>query len=536
MGDGSSNTSTTPGMQPATSNSSPYTITTCVHGLESNSGEAWKAFDQEPAYGDRWCTSSCYYGQHPEYKPEEFLPSTWNTDPSNIMIDLGEGNEKCFDKFTYSRSEWDCEYFEIHAFILQGSNVSGVAVTDAIDSSDWDELYSWNMQEWVAPPPDYPNDPHHYIYGENNWYPFHTFINNTAYRYYRICVRDEWNFSNGTGFSVQEFMFVEEAASNPTTYETSDMDTSGFSGIIDAMCNRCDVIEIAGLIDGIDAESNTPRDTISVGASDNFDAILMVGISSNISDLSDIIDVSAQYNVGNINISGVSESTDARSESASSLEEIGGARDSISANYEYRLTQADITGISAHVDALNFSQILSLYATSPRQYHCILTGSEAGLEDLIVPASSIQARLRQGEPNYLMIVTPGKALAADIAARPSGQLVVYMAIVHQGVEIIREEIARADLESIRIDEGPRSTSVTLSGHRTVTYSAQSSVLRDVNYRSVLESGALMIRCSRPDFYLRPGDTCTYGSDTFVAGLVQYTIGASQQIMTVTEAP
>ncbi len=253
MGDGSANNSTTPGMQPATSNSSPYTITTCVHGLESNSGEAWKAFDQEPAYGDRWCSSNCTYGQHTEYKPEEFLPSTWSTDPSNIMIDLGEGNEKCFDKFTYSRSEWDCEYFEIHAFILQGSNVSGVAVTDAIDSSNWDELYSWNMQDWVAPPPDYPNDPHHYVYGENNWYPFHTFINNTAYRYYRICVRSEWNFSNGTGFAVQEFMFVEESITEITTYE---VESTGTTLSFDSVSGYV-------LYDVNATESNSNSDTVS---------------------------------------------------------------------------------------------------------------------------------------------------------------------------------------------------------------------------------------------------------------------------------
>lgn len=217
MGDGSLNPSIISGMLPALSDDNPYTIRACYTGLKAGSGAVWKAFDQDLLYGERWCAANCTYGSHPEYIPEEFMPDEWSQADHNVLIDLGESNSKCFDKFSYSQSEYDCEYYTINAFIIQGSNNPSVAVADVITSPNWVSIYMFNESTWVSVPPLYEPDPHSYAwYNVNNWVPFHTFVNTEAYRFYRICVRNPYNFlGEGSSFSVNRFIFVEEVQPEP---------------------------------------------------------------------------------------------------------------------------------------------------------------------------------------------------------------------------------------------------------------------------------------------------------------------------------
>lgn len=173
--------------------------------------------------------------------------------------------------------------------------------------------------------------------------------------------------------------------------------------------------------------------------------------------------------------------------------------------------------------------------SSISRYRCVLTGLADGMANIELPIATLQSRLRQGDPSYIAVTVPGMDYAAAITARSNGEIVIYKSIVYRGVEYQREELARVTLEAIRTDEGGKSKTITLSGHKNNTYSAKSVSLAGVTYKSLQESGKLSFRCAEPDLYLRPGDTCNYGDDSFVTGLVQYTISPKSQSMTVTEA-
>jgi len=51
----------------------------------------------------------------------------------------------------------------------------------------------------------------------------------------------------------------------------------------------------------------------------------------------------------------------------------------------------------------------------------------------------------------------------------------------------------------------------------------------------LSGGKIRYRFPTANMNLNPGDTLTVGSDTFVAGLITYTIGVASQQMEVAEA-
>jgi hypothetical protein len=103
------------------------------------------------------------------------------------------------------------------------------------------------------------------------------------------------------------------------------------------------------------------------------------------------------------------------------------------------------------------------------------------------------------------------------------------------VESIRSELARVDFESIRTDKGPNSQSITLSGHSTVTEGASAVTLTGVTYRSLQADGKLRYRCAKPDFWLRPGQTAIYGSDSFTVGEISLNISSRTQSMEVAQA-
>jgi hypothetical protein len=156
------------------------------------------------------------------------------------------------------------------------------------------------------------------------------------------------------------------------------------------------------------------------------------------------------------------------------------------------------------------------------RYFFTLTGSP----DVEIPIASFQCRLRSGDPTYLAVTVPyTEEYAAAISARPDGEMVIEMALVMVGVEYVRSEIVRANLENIRLDQGPINATITLTGHKTVTSTPHAITLVNPVYRSVTD-GAVRLRFAEPHLYLRPGDTVTCDDDTFTADLISIFIGAS----------
>jgi len=208
--------------------------------------------------------------------------------------------------------------------------------------------------------------------------------------------------------------------------------------------------------------------------------------------------------------------------------------DSIERDFEaYRESQENFE-LSDSIDALNWSQWFRDNAErSTKVYYLTVTGAEDGTTDIEIPMESFQARKRSGDPTYLSAVVPF-SYASQISARSNGQIVVDMAY-KIGAEIsLREEIVRADIDDIRIDEGSRKGSISLFGYRTDSYVSQSSEVLDPIYRNVTD-GKLRYRFAVPDPYLNPGDVCTVGGDQFTVGSISYVVSARQQSMEVAEA-
>lgn len=166
-------------------------------------------------------------------------------------------------------------------------------------------------------------------------------------------------------------------------------------------------------------------------------------------------------------------------------------------------------------------------------------GESPALEDITLPMSSFQGRMRDGSPSYLACYIPNATAYADaIAARTNGDIVIQKGYRYQDGTTQLEEIARVDFESMRIDQGSGSASVTLVGHRTTSATTSKIVtVQGVSYYCLQEDGKRRIRATL-DLFLRVGDICVYGTgggDYMVVGYLSYTVSTELIIMEVTEA-
>lgn len=169
-------------------------------------------------------------------------------------------------------------------------------------------------------------------------------------------------------------------------------------------------------------------------------------------------------------------------------------------------------------------------------YQCILTGSTDGLDDLVIPISSFQSTLRDGDPSYLACVIPGSVdWIADIQARTNGEIIVKKGVKYHDGTINAEEICRVDYESLQLNRGGRSDSATLSGHKTVSAgTAKIRALSEVSYYGIQADGKRVFRAA-PDLFLRVGDQATYNGQMIVVGQIQHMVNATMAMMQVTEA-
>lgn len=178
----------------------------------------------------------------------------------------------------------------------------------------------------------------------------------------------------------------------------------------------------------------------------------------------------------------------------------------------------------------------SLVASATVIYTCTLTGDGDGLDDVTLPISSFQARMRDGAPSYVSCVVPNAALYESvITARANGDIVIKKGVRLPGGSLQLEEIARGNYDSVRIDQGPLSSSATMVGYKTVTSSAPKSwPVSNIEYRSVQASGARRYR-GGINLFLRPGDTAIVGSESIVVDTITYSVDPLRAVMEILEA-
>lgn len=197
--------------------------------------------------------------------------------------------------------------------------------------------------------------------------------------------------------------------------------------------------------------------------------------------------------------------------------------------------------ITLKTPALVWSLIASLRPSAQVIYYCILTGANESpaLDDLLIPISSFQARIRNGEPSYLSCVIPNPTDYVDgIIARSSGEIIIQKGYRLLDGTVNMSEIVRVDYETLGLDEGARSASATIVGHKTTTAtSAKERTVQGVSFYGLQHDGKRRFRASM-DLFLRPGDVAIYGSgddDSFIVGQITYIVDPSNGLMEVTEA-
>jgi len=185
---------------------------------------------------------------------------------------------------------------------------------------------------------------------------------------------------------------------------------------------------------------------------------------------------------------------------------------------------------------VSIGQAISL-ADANLIYYFTLTGDADGLDDIEIPISSFQSRLRSGASTYLSVVIPGVEYSNEISNRINGDLIIDAAFFVGSTEV-RQTIVWTHLDSIRVDEGPLNKSITLTGYRQETYTQKSITLQGSIYYN-LNGDLFSYRFAKPDLFLNPGDLVTVDGITFTADLVSYYVRATnrgiQTQMDVSEA-
>lgn len=214
-----------------------------------------------------------------------------------------------------------------------------------------------------------------------------------------------------------------------------------------------------------------------------------------------------------------------------------GISDVVTGDAEIEKAAADAAEANDSTDGFNWTAWrMANMDRAVVRYYCTITGTPDLSTDIDVAISSFQASKRSGYSTYVSIIIPGMEYAAEIAARPNGEIIIDMAYVVDGVESLREEILRADIEQINIYEGPRSRSINIIGHQDQAFVSKVSRIYNPIYRSRPVDGSYSFRFAVPDLYLSPGDTAQVGDDSFTVDTIVYRVsaGGGQTSMEVRE--
>lgn len=204
----------------------------------------------------------------------------------------------------------------------------------------------------------------------------------------------------------------------------------------------------------------------------------------------------------------------------------------INCNREFTRDTEDEIGMNAGVDAYNFTTWAAANIGRARKFFILtLTGGPDGVADVEIPFSSFQARKRSDSQSYISVVIRKFDYASQITARQNGDIVVEAVYYVDGIESLRQEIIRAPIDTITLDEGPKNRSISLSGYKTVTYHSRSVTLQNAIYKR-LSAGKLQYRFADVDLFLQPTDELTVGDDTFTVGNITYYVSENQRQMDV----
>ena len=157
------------------------------------------------------------------------------------------------------------------------------------------------------------------------------------------------------------------------------------------------------------------------------------------------------------------------------------------------------------------------------------------LDDIRLPMSSFQARLRDGQPTYFGAVVPMEDGVVDaIQARTGGTLTLFSGVITASGDEILEPMTVTTLHSLRYDKGARSGSVTVVGYVTETTTTSKVVdLTGISTEGLQADGRRTVRCE-PSFFLRPGDVARWSGQQMIVGMIALTVNPRSATMDVSE--
>ena len=146
--------------------------------------------------------------------------------------------------------------------------------------------------------------------------------------------------------------------------------------------------------------------------------------------------------------------------------------------------------------------------TAERFYRCYLTGDP----DIEVPISSLQFRLNNDRVSFLSVVVPNVPdYVEQVVERGEGVMILRHGL-RSGDTELSVELARGDIDTIRFDEGSRSSSLTITARGVVDFPIspeEDKIVTDIVSRSLYANGLSMIR-TQPIFGMFPGDVMRIG--------------------------
>ena len=166
----------------------------------------------------------------------------------------------------------------------------------------------------------------------------------------------------------------------------------------------------------------------------------------------------------------------------------------------------------------------------------IATLHASGFDDLEIPISSLQYRLRDDGWSYIVCVIPDAETWEDLVEAyldADGEIRIASGWANLDDERQLQEMARADLHKFSTDIGVQSSSLTLTAYREITTTNPRTVtLTNITVLSLQADGNRRVRCE-PNVFLRPGDTATFGSDSITVSSIAMLLDKNNQRMDVT---
>jgi len=159
-----------------------------------------------------------------------------------------------------------------------------------------------------------------------------------------------------------------------------------------------------------------------------------------------------------------------------------------------------------------------------------VTLSQSGLSDYVIPVSYWSCNKQSIGINYFNCIVPDAySHEAAIVARATGNLAISKGEVYADGSVNWATIMSVSLQQISVGYGEADATITLGGNsQKLTTVPKTVALSGVSYRSET-NGSVRLR-AEVDLFAEVGDTITYGTDSFVASSITYSVAADGQAL------